>query len=363
MDSLSVFLYNEFYNLNLWNREKRAAMKKRTIVIMMIGLLMGMGLVAGCNKESSDVSTYDIPESQKLVVYTSHKEEVYDPIIKEFEERTGIFVEVKQGGTLELFDEIASGRNDGNCDVMFGGGIENYMAYEAYLDAYRVEEEEAIAERYRCSNHKWTSFSVLPIVFIYNSKLVYPAAAPRTWEEIQLSKWKGEIAFADPAESGSSYTALCTMILAAGGDTDTVISNFATALDGNISTNSGAVLEEVNSGTRLVGITLEETALKKMEQGADLSIIYPAEGTSAVPDGVAIVSNAKHRSNAQKFLDFVVSEDVQKLLVDEMYRKSIRKDNAFISDSLKVIDYDIVWAAKEKDTILQKWDMLQKEEE
>lgn len=336
-------------------------MKKSSIAIMIIGLLIGMCLVAGCNKESSNTSSYDIPESQKLVVYTSHKEEVYNPIIKEFEERTGIFVEVKQGGTLELFDEIASGKSSGNCDVIFGGGIENYMGYEDYLDAYRVEEEEMIAERYRCSNHKWTSFSVLPMVFIYNSKLVYPAAAPRTWEEMQSTKWKGEIAFADPAESGSSYTALCTMIFATGGDTETVISNFAAALDGSISANSGAVLEEVNSGTKLVGITLEETALKKMEQGADLRIIYPIEGTSAVPDGVAIVSNAKHRSNAQKFLDFVVSEDVQRLLVDEMYRKSIRKDNVFTSDSLKVINYDIVWAAKEKDTILQKWNMLQKE--
>lgn len=36
------------------------------------------------------------------MVYTSHKEEVYWPIIKEFEERTGIWVEVVSGGTNEL---------------------------------------------------------------------------------------------------------------------------------------------------------------------------------------------------------------------------------------------------------------------
>ena len=42
-------------------------------------------------------------------MYTSHKQEVYAPIIKEFEERTGIWVEVVPGGTTELL-ELDPGR-------------------------------------------------------------------------------------------------------------------------------------------------------------------------------------------------------------------------------------------------------------
>ena len=53
-----------------------------------------------------------MPEENKLVVYTSHKEEVYAPIIKEFEERTGIWVELHTGGTSELLEEIAEGNGE-----------------------------------------------------------------------------------------------------------------------------------------------------------------------------------------------------------------------------------------------------------
>lgn len=341
-------------------------MRRRISMLLILCLLL-----SGCGAEGSKhgdgtASVYKIPESEKLVIYTSHKEEVYGPVIKEFEERTGIYVEVKQGATLELFEEIADSVGNETCDVMFGGGIENYVAYQDYLDAYRVNEEDAIDERYRTPSHKWTAFSVLPIVFIYNNKLVYPVGAPRTWEELQTSKWKGKVAFADPATSGSSYTALCTMIQAEGGEIDKVVGDFSEVLAGHVSDSSGEVLDEVNSGERLVGITLEETALKRISQGADLSITYPAEGTSAVPDAAAIVQGAPHRENARRFLDFTVSEDVQRLLSDSFFRQSVRSDIRFEKDAnrkeeeRKLLDYDIVWAAECKDEILGKWEDLQR---
>ena len=61
-------------------------------------------LLTGCSQ--SEETVYQIPEDKKLIVYTAHKADVYEPIIKEFEERTGIFVELKAGDTLALFDEL-----------------------------------------------------------------------------------------------------------------------------------------------------------------------------------------------------------------------------------------------------------------
>lgn len=332
------------------------------LVVLLTGCQSGWSL-AEKTKESD--TGYEIPESSKLVVYTSHKEEVYGPIIKEFEERTGIFVEVKQGDTLKLFQEIADKQEASDCDVVFGGGIENYVAYQGCLEAYRVEEEDMIDERYRTSGHKWTAFSVLPIVFIYNDKLVYPVAAPRTWAELQTDRWQGRVAFADPLRSGSSYTALCTMLQALPGDKDEILQKFSMTLGGSVSVNSGSVLDEVNTGRKLVGITLEETARKRIAEGADLSMLYPQEGTSAVPDGAAIIKDASHRENAQRFLDFVVSRDVQQLLVDRLYRQTVRTDikmpdmEQMDGPKLKILDYDIVWAAENRDAILARWAELQ----
>lgn len=103
-------------------------------------------LLTGCGQ--SEETVYQIPEDKKLIVYTAHKEEVYEPIIKEFEERTGIFVELKAGDTIALFEELQQDP-PGTFDVMFGGGIENFEECREYLQPYRVAETDQIEEAYR----------------------------------------------------------------------------------------------------------------------------------------------------------------------------------------------------------------------
>ena len=182
--------------------------KHKVGISVLSGLTAALLILTGCSK--SEETVYQIPEDRKLIVYTAHKADVYEPIIKEFEERTGIFVELKAGDTLALFDELQQDA-PGTFDVMFGGGVENFEECRDYLEPYKVSEIDQIAEQYRTEGDAYTPFSVLPTVFIYNNKLVYPVAAPRTWEELQTDRWKGKIAFADPTKSGSSYTALCTI--------------------------------------------------------------------------------------------------------------------------------------------------------
>lgn len=64
-------------------------------------------------------------ETERLVVYTSHKEEVYQPIVEEFERRTGVWVQVVSGGTTELLERIAAGSGNarGRRDVWRRRGI------------------------------------------------------------------------------------------------------------------------------------------------------------------------------------------------------------------------------------------------
>ena len=305
-----------------------------------------------------------IPEDKKLVIYTSHKEDVYEPIIKEFEERTGIFVELKAGDTIALFDELQQDE-PGTFDVMFGGGIESFEECRDYFQPYTVSEAERIQEQYRAEEDVYTPFSVLPTVFIYNNKLVYPVAAPKTWAELQTDRWEGKIAFADPTKSGSSYTALCTMLQVLGEDEETILRNFCDTLDGNVSASSGEVLEEVNAGTRLVGITSEGMARQKILEGEDITVIYPQDGTSAIPDATAIVKGCRHPENAKAFLEFTVSTDVQRLVEEKFFRRTVRNDMDEYAiqekNKLKAIDYDIQWAAREKENILTAWERLQEE--
>ena len=87
-----------------------------------LALTLGL-LLTGCAAgERASVSEFAPEEGERLVVYTSHKEEVYWPIIQEFEARTGIWVEVEAGGTSELLARLRREADAPAADVMFGGG-------------------------------------------------------------------------------------------------------------------------------------------------------------------------------------------------------------------------------------------------
>ena len=319
--------------------------------------LLAALFLSACQK-TERTTEYTPDESMRLTIYTSHKEEVYMPIVREFEERTGIWVDVITGGTNELLERIESQQDNVEADVMFGGGVESLKAYEHCFSPYVVVSSGSIREPLQAEDAVWTPFSALPVVLIYNTKLVSPDKITG-WSSLSDPIFRGRIAFADPAISGSSFTALATQILA-GNSMGKTLATLAENLQGKTLSGSGDVLNAVADGSYLVGITLEETALKYIASGADLAMVYPEEGTSCVPDASAIVKGAPHSENAKKFLDFTVSYEVQQMLSESSYRRPVRSDipageSLLPLQDIVLVDYDIDWACKNRDVILSDW--------
>ena len=331
-------------------------MKIKRLMCIILSVFMTLTAV-GCGYDGKS-DGYDLDEDKKLIVYTAHKSEIYEPIIQEFEERTGIWVEVVSGGTNQILERIAEENGKQSGDVMFGGGVDSLEAYSTYFDTYVSPVDDKIGDSYKSADNKYVKFSDLPTVIIYNRKLVISAGTPRSYGELVNSRWKGKIAMADPEKSGSAYTALLTMVQviskATGETSDDVIAKIAKNVDGGIIDGSQNVVNAVATGEKLVGITSEENALKNMTDGTDIAMIYPSEGTSVIPDGAAIIKNAPHRSNAEKFMEFVVSDDVQRLLEDNLYRRSVRKDIT-TKKKIKEISYDIDYSEKNRQSILECW--------
>ena len=66
-----------------------------------IGLLLALlGALAACAVPADEATAALAPgRDARLTLYTSHKQAVYGPIVKEFQEEAGIWVEVITGGT------------------------------------------------------------------------------------------------------------------------------------------------------------------------------------------------------------------------------------------------------------------------
>ena len=343
--------------LNSVMNNQKTIIIKRIITTILAMSILAMAFSA-CDKNELNPE-YVIDESNKLVIYTAHKEEIYKPIIKEFEERTGIWVELKAGGTNEMLELIAAEGENTSCDVMFGGGVDSLSAYEEYFKPYVTSQSRKLDAAYASDTDAYTVFSKLPMVFVYNTKRVLASGAPRTWEQLLEYTWEGDIAFADPVKSGSAFTALSIMVQQlekSGMAKEDVIREFALNIGGDLSESSDTVVDDVAQGRKIIGISIEEMALKKKAEGADIDIIYPSGGTCAVPDGAAIIKNCAHEENAEKFMEFIVSDDVQHLLEDQMSRRSVRTD--FDSaDIPSETEYDFTYAMEHRDEILSIWEL------
>jgi len=337
---------------------------KRWWFLPILLLMIAVWLEACNNLKEEEPTT--ISAEKFLTVYTPHKKEIYAPIIKEFEERTGIWVNVETGGTSQLLERIKSEAGVPGCDVMFGGGVESLEAYKEYFQSYKSPQTEQVPANFYAKDYCWSGFSALPIVFIYNKKLVSDLNLPDSWKSLTDPCWKGRIAYVSPEISGSCYTALVTM-MSASEDAEgwQMVEEFIQNLDGQLLESSEEICQSVAKGIYIVGITLEESAKKQVNLGEDVAFLYPEEGTSFVPDGSAIIKNCPHEEYARLFIDFTLSKAAQEYLTTELNRRSIRTDvkppeGLPLLGEIKQINYDISWAAKNNGEIIRHWKELAK---
>lgn len=300
-------------------------------------------------------------EPKEITVYTSHPADIHTPLIKAFEDKTGIKVQVIYAGTGDLFKRIQAESANPLGDVMFGGGAETHEANKQYLAPYKTKEAASLAQGMIPADNAWTGFTALPIVIMYNKNLVPADQAPKSWADLADAKWKNKIAMPDAAKSGSAYTTVVTILHAAGRDDNKgwdlikkIVANT------KVLGSSTQPPKGTNDGEYAISLTHEEAAAKYVAAGGPVSVVYPADGTSNVPDAVAIIKGAKRPNNAKAFVDFMVSKELQESVVKTLNRRSVRTDVApapGLGDikTIKFVPYDMTWAATQREKVLETW--------
>jgi iron(III) transport system substrate-binding protein len=333
-------------------------MKQLKFLSLILALMLTVGLTT-----SNAAPKKNQNQSKVVTVYSPHPTEAINLGVKEFQQKTGITVELVAAGTGELLKRVEAESANPMGDVFWGGGAESVQAYSKYFAKYVSKEARTIDGKYKDPKHFWTGESPLPMVIMYNKKLVAESDVPKGWGDLLKPAFKGKIAYADPAKSGSSYTILVTMITAFGKNDNKgwdFIRKFVANLDGKILSSSGGVYKGVSDGEYSVGLTLEKEAIKYVKAGANVGMIYPVEGTSAVPDAVAVIKGCKNPENARKFVDFVLGKECQSVMSTAMSRRPARSDLPAPEglpdlSKIKMVKYDFNWAATDKDNILKKW--------
>lgn len=326
-------------------------------------LVLAALLAASCGASGKKAGTAAPAEAPPLVIYSPHPTEIAEYITREFRQKTGIPVELVQAGTGELMERMKSGQEPAP-DLFWGGGVESLETVSDLFAPYVSAAEEHILPDYRSERHLWNPFSVLPTVIIYNESLIPEEKVPESWEDLLDPWFKDRLIMADPEKSGSSFTILATVLNIMGkrgagtfGGWDYVERLAAQLGSQGLAPSSSLVYTAVASGDFFAGITFENYALALKKIGTNVGCRFPREGTSAVPDGIALVKGARRETEAKRFIDFVLGKDVQTLLGARWERRSVRDDAgaAIPPAGERFIAYPVAEAAAKREAILSRW--------
>ena len=333
----------------------RAAGGKRKFTFSILCLFC-TSVLSSCQ---SGPETAPMPAVPDLVLYTAQEEEIYEPIIKEFEERTNLMVKVERGSSEELTGRLEDEEERPDWDVVFGVGIETLEQSKEHWQVYKSPEAAFITESFQCEDNRWTSFSALPLVIMYNTNVVTYRELPVGWNSLLEPRWKGRIAFMDPRRSDVYSAALVTAVHTWGKRGD-YLEQFMENLEYGTLNSMQEVNAGILDGRYSLGVTMEESAQALLSEGADVDYIYPQEGTTALPDGTAIVKGCSNPDAARQFLDFTVSRDTQRILVSDLNRRSVRSDVPPLPGlspigRLPLIEMDLEELTREKKDVLARW--------
>lgn len=280
---------------------------------------------------------------EKLVVVSPHPTQFMIPLVQEFENETGISVEVISCGTSDAISNII---NDENIDVLWGGSLLSVGPYLDYFYSYYTSNRSMFIEQFENVDEQVTCFSNVPSVIMVNNDVIGDITI-EGYADLLQEELKGQIAFADPSKSSSSFEHLVNMLYAMGdGNPDDgwdYVEQFVDNLDGTLLASSADVYKGVANGQFKVGLTFEEAAVTMLKNDKHISIIYMSEGVVSTPDGIYINKDSSRIENAKAFVDFMTSKDAQQYMAADLGRRSVRKD---VESSDLVIPFDEITGIK-----------------
>jgi iron(III) transport system substrate-binding protein len=301
-------------------------------------------------------------QAQKVVVYTAAKQSLVDELTTAFQKETGIKVELVMGGSSDLIRRVRAEASAPKVDVIWSIGGEVLEANKDVLQAFTPAANDMILPAYRISP-EWIPFSGILAAFAVNTKSLKPSEYPTTWKDLADPKWKGQIASARADSSGSAFQQYAT-VLAAYGDTPApgggwdvykrILANM------QLAQSSGLVSRLVNDGEAKVGIVLEDDALDYVKGGGPIAVVYPADGTSTVADGMALAKGAPNAENGRKFIDWLLTRPAQEAVVKSMGRRPVRTDVAGGGGArpiaeVKLVNYVIRMIATKRNDWIARW--------
>jgi iron(III) transport system substrate-binding protein len=321
-------------------------------------LALGLIVLAACGKQAA---------STEINVLCTPQEEWCQGMKQEFEEKYGITVNYVRMSSGESLARIRAEKDNPQFDIWWGGPIDSFVAakQEGLLEAYDSPNYGNLLDqaKYKDADNYWAGIYVGTLGFCTNKDWLAAnpgIAAPTSWADLLKPEYAGQILVAHPSTSGTSYTALSTILQVMGEEAGW---EFARQYAGQVAqfTKSGAAPAKfVGQGEAGVCIVFSHDIVHEIDDNKlPLELTFPSEGTGYEIGGMGIIKGAKHLDAAQKWFDWALTAEAQALGPKyKAYQAPTVKGVELSHPELlevKLIDYDFQWAGTNKKAFVDQF--------
>ena len=246
-----------------------------------------------------------------LVIYSGRGESLVGPLIDRFETRTGIDVKVRYAGTAELAIQIAEEGNRSPADVYYGqdAGALSFLAEEGLAAPLPADVTAMVDEKFQDDEGRWIATSGRARVLIISPERV--PNPPDSVFDLADPEWKGRIGW---APTNGSFQAFVTAMRQIHGEEATeewlrgMIAN-----DVAVYPKNTPQVQAVGDGELDIGLVNHYYLFRFDDDWAAANHFTDSGEAGALINvaGVAMLEGSNNRSNALRFIRFLLSEEGQ----------------------------------------------------
>jgi iron(III) transport system substrate-binding protein len=329
---------------------------KRNILILFGILLLGLVLTA-CQKEQ---------ESKELNLLCVPQEEWCQGMKEEFEKEFGITVNYVRMSTGEALARLEAEKDNPQFDIMWGGPIDTYIAgkNEGMFEQYESPNTKNLLDqdKYLDPDNYWAGIYLGSLGFATNKDFLeaHPGLeAPTSWDDLLKPEFQDQLLVAHPSTSGTSYTAMATVLQLMGEEKGWEYLNEYADQVLQFTKSGSAPAKFVGAGEGAVGVVFSHDIVKQIEAGLPLVLSFPEDGTGYEIGGMAIVKGAQHMDAAQKWYDWALTPEAQALGPKYKAYQAPTVGGVDLSYpellEVNLIDYDFQWAGDNKKEFVDRF--------
>ena len=281
------------------------------------------------------INTNDEIQSKEVNIYTSRHYDADDLLYEQFTKKTGIKVNIISGKGSALIERLKAEGANSPGDVFFtvdAGNLANFQK-QGYLQPIQSEAiKQVVPVELRGENDEWVAVAKRARVIFYNPELVDENEIKNiNYEDLSKDTWKGKIVI---RSSSNMYNqSLVSSLISNLGIEKTeewakgLVSNFSRKPQGNDRSQIMAVANKKASiaiaNTYYIGIMLSGKGGQDQLNAANkVKIAFPNQGNRGTHiniSGGGVLKYSPNRENAEKFLEFLLSQEAQNHIVNNTF--------------------------------------------